>query len=105
MPGYQSEKFCVSYQFTREKWIVESDSLAQIANIIVHELAGVSSRKGPLSFIEMSSIVKNTKDAYLGSKEIGQGKDIGNPVYFEVILHGKTAFKIRTKIASPQILG
>lgn len=102
MTGYQPERFVVSYTYIREPWMLKNDALAHTANIIVHELAGLSKRRAPLSLAEMNSIVSGTRGAHLGGKETRHGSEIGDRVDFEVLLHGKKAFSLRTTIASPQ---
>lgn len=104
MAGYQPELFDVSYMYVREPWILNKEQFARTANIIVHELAGRSKRVAPVSFAEMNSIVSKTRGAHLGSREVRRGTQIGNHVFFEVLLHGKKAFSLRTTIASLQTI-
>lgn len=104
MAGYQPEKYYISYMFVREPWILIDNALAHTANIIVHELAGRSTRGTPLSFAEINSLASRIESAHLGSREIRQGTQIGDRVIFEVLLHGKKAFSLRATIASLQTL-
>lgn len=104
MAEYQPEKYRVSYMFVREPWILKNNALAHTANIIVHELAGRSTRGAPLSFAEINTLASRVESACLGSRESRHGTQIGDCVIFEVLLHGKKAFSLRATIASLQTI-